>query len=333
MKSEREVYFQGKPVSRFEFRGSGSALLVRHLKNVIFTVLTLGFYYFWARVEMRKTIWSNIFIAKSNLEYKGTGLELLIGSAKLLSLLIVLVIGCAIMMRFLVPPVSSIQEFVDMAYVLFLAACVAFILFFAPFGAFAAYSARRFILSRTEYAGVRFSLSADAKDYALLFFKHSFITLVTLGLHYPVLSNETYSFKTNRTFYGNQRFQYTASHAPLSSTFLWCWILFLPTFGLSFYWYKAREKSYHASNTRLGEVSFISQFLGHELMLYEVGSKIAMALSLGLLAPWIITAKFRYHVGSYALVGQVPKISPLQFSQKPSAISDKFADVIGSNVI
>src|SRR6185437_9615849 len=49
------------------------------IKNFLLTIVTLGFYRFWARVRVRRYFWSSLRLADEPLEYTGTGLELFVG--------------------------------------------------------------------------------------------------------------------------------------------------------------------------------------------------------------------------------------------------------------
>lgn len=41
------------------FHGSGTSFFLIFLKNVLFTLLTFGFYLAWAKTERRKYVWQN----------------------------------------------------------------------------------------------------------------------------------------------------------------------------------------------------------------------------------------------------------------------------------
>jgi len=50
-----------------------------HLVNYFLTIVTLGFYRFWARTRIRKYMWSHVEFEGSRFEYTGTAKELFYG--------------------------------------------------------------------------------------------------------------------------------------------------------------------------------------------------------------------------------------------------------------
>jgi len=60
----------------------GWLLLGIHIVNVLLTIVTLGVYYFWAKVRVRSYILSQTECAGDRFAYHGTGRELLLGFVK-----------------------------------------------------------------------------------------------------------------------------------------------------------------------------------------------------------------------------------------------------------
>ena len=50
-------------------------LLKLTIVNFLLSVITLGFYRFWAKTNVRKHIWSSVHINGEPLEYTGTSME------------------------------------------------------------------------------------------------------------------------------------------------------------------------------------------------------------------------------------------------------------------
>lgn len=75
----------------FRFHGTGGELFVLILKNLFFTVCTLGIYAAWAKAARRQFIWNNTEISGQRLSFTGTGLELFKGYLKLLGLYLLVV--------------------------------------------------------------------------------------------------------------------------------------------------------------------------------------------------------------------------------------------------
>jgi uncharacterized membrane protein YjgN (DUF898 family) len=153
-----EISWKGEPWSL-----AGLALL-----NVLLTVVTLGFYQFWARTEVRRRIWSFVRIDGEPLAYTGTGGELCKGFLLVALVVLVPVFAISLLSLLAFGPHSSG----------YLAAQVATFLLFMFLGGVAVYRARRYRLSRTTWRGIRGSLTGSSWAYGWT----SFWTLLLVPL-------------------------------------------------------------------------------------------------------------------------------------------------------
>ena len=64
------------------FHGTGGTLFGIHLVNTLLTIVTLGFYYFWAKTRLRRYLFGQSEIEGDRYAYHGTGPELLLGTIK-----------------------------------------------------------------------------------------------------------------------------------------------------------------------------------------------------------------------------------------------------------
>ena len=62
-----------------KFTGSGSEYFKIWIVNILLTIMTVGFYYPWAKVRNRRYFYANTILANRNFEYHATGLQLLLG--------------------------------------------------------------------------------------------------------------------------------------------------------------------------------------------------------------------------------------------------------------
>lgn len=167
------------------------------------TFVTAGIYRFWAKTRIRKYIWSSVAIDGDRFEYTGTGLE------KLLGFLIAIV--------FLAVYLSVIQVALTLMGVGFLSDPeneLVFLLsfyasFFAllPFILFAVYRARRYKLARSRFRGIRFAMENAAWGYAFRAIGHYVLTFITLGVLLPRQTFYLEKYMTDRSFYGDARFE------------------------------------------------------------------------------------------------------------------------------
>ena len=161
------------------------------------TVLTLGFYRFWMRTRLRRWYWSAIRPGGHPLEYVGDPVEKLLGF-----LFAVVVLAFYIGIVNLILMFASFSLFQDnfAAYATSLVGVI-------PLWFFAQYRARRYILARTRWRGLRFGLEPGAWGYAWRAVLHWTVTLLSIGLLLPRMTFWLEKYKTDRTFFGTARME------------------------------------------------------------------------------------------------------------------------------
>lgn len=165
------------------------------MKTGLLTVLTLGFYRFWMRTRLRRWYWSAIRPGGHPLEYVGDPMEKLLGF-----LFAVVVLAFYIGIVNLILMFASFSLFQDnfAAYATSLVGVI-------PLWFFAQYRARRYILARTRWRGLRFGLEPGAWRYAWRAVLHWTVTILSLGLLLPRMTFWLEKYKTDRTFFGTAR--------------------------------------------------------------------------------------------------------------------------------
>lgn len=182
------------PISmQVDFIGSRGALFGLALKTGLWTILTLGFYRFWMKTRLRRWYWSSIRPGGHPLEYVGDPWE------KLLGFFIAVVI-----LTFYIGIVNLILMFVSFSVFnsSFLGYSASF-LGVIPIWFYAQYRARRYVLGRTRWRGVRFALEKGAWGYAWRALVHWLLTIVTLGMLWPRMTFFLEKYKTDRTYFGS----------------------------------------------------------------------------------------------------------------------------------
>jgi hypothetical protein len=178
------------------FAGQRGRLFGLALKTSVLTVLSLGLYRFWMKTRIRRYYWSSIRPGEVPLEYVGEPLE------KLLGFLIAVVL-----MAFYIGIVNLLLMFASFA--LFQGNFYAYAVSFVgviPLIFFAQYRARRYVLARTRWRGIRFGVESGAWGYAGRALLWWLLTLLTLGILWPRKAFALEKYRIDRTFYGSARF-------------------------------------------------------------------------------------------------------------------------------
>lgn len=178
-----------------DFMGRRGALFWLALKTGVLTILTLGFYRFWMKTRLRRWYWSSIRPGGHPMEYVGDPIE------KLLGFFIAVVI-----LTFYIGILNLILMFVSFS--VFNSSWLGYIASFAgviPLWFYATYRARRYVLGRTRWRGVRFGLEKGAWGYAWRALVHWCVTILSLGLLWPRMTFWLEKYRTDRTFFGSAR--------------------------------------------------------------------------------------------------------------------------------
>lgn len=196
------------------YDGRAGELFKIVLANLMLTFITAGIYRFWAKTRVRRYFLSRASFLGDRLEYTGTGKELFLGFLIVLAILI---------------PISIVYEFASNAAFTagqeaFIAVHASYFLLFYFLFFVATYRARRYRLSRTMWRGIRGGQTGSAMLYALHGMFWSTITVLTLGLAYPLMRLKLQAYKTDRMSFGNRTFSFDGGIGPLLGAWLLPWL-------------------------------------------------------------------------------------------------------------
>nr|WP_323782048.1 DUF898 family protein [Amylibacter sp.] len=193
------------PPMDIEYRGTQGPLFKLGLKTALLTLVTLGIYRFWAKTRVRKYFWSATAPGGDPLEYTGNGLEKLLGFLIAVAFLAIYLGLFQLVLIFAgLSLFSGSENGQDTA--LQIAASQVTLVAVVPFIFYAQYRARRYILSRTRWRGVRFGVEPAAWGYVWRAMGHWLLTVLSLGLLLPRQTFWLEKYKIDRTWYGTARF-------------------------------------------------------------------------------------------------------------------------------
>ncbi len=226
---------------RLSFHGTGGTLFGIHVVNVLFTVLTLGVYYFWGKTRIRRYLFGESAFEGDRFAYHGTAQELLLGFVKAFVVFFVPIVVLTV-----------VRDVLDVGPVIKGAAAVSISLLFLMFLPVAMVGARRYRLSRTSWRGIRFSFRGAAFEFVKIFVKGTFLTGLTFGLYYPFFVTRRQAFMIAHSYFGNERFDFDGRGRELFGPYLLSVLLTLPTLGLCWVWFLARKRRFFWEHTTFG---------------------------------------------------------------------------------
>jgi len=307
--------------SRFFFHGTGGPLFGIYVVNIFLTLLSLGLYYFWAKVRVRRYLLSHIEFREDRFAYLGTGKEMLKGFLKA-----VLVFGIPYAVLVFVPGWVGASGVVQ-AGAFFLAQGL--ILVFIPS---TMVSARRYRLSRLSWRGIRFSFRARRGEFVRLYLKGWLLTLLTLGAYYPFFDVKRQAFLVSHSFVGNQPFRFDGHGWDLSPSLFTTCLLTPFTLGLCWLWYMAKRQRYFWDHTACAAAHFRSTVTGRLLLNLKAENLLLLVLTLGLAGPWVAVRNLRFILTHLSLEGLQDLDRLLQEAHDATPTGDVLADFLDTGV-
>lgn len=306
------------PVLALRYRADGTDFFGLILKNILLTLLTLGLYAPWAKTARRKFIWANIECDGQRLGYTGTGRELLFGYAKAGLIYVVLIALPALLVK-LVPTKGGILQ-------------IAGFIVLTCLVPFAIYWSRRYILSRTTYRGIRFGLTGSAVPYAKTFVTGYVLSIATLGLYVPVMTNRLRRHMINNTRFGTMPLSYDGADGTAFGISLKGVFLSVLSLGIYFPWFMAALTRFRLEHTRIGDARGHFALTGRDLMTIYLLNVFGTTLSLGVAFPWIATYTLQRLCAGISVVGAVNFSLAVQRLDTGSAAGQGLADVMGTDL-
>lgn len=306
---------EGQKLHHFKFHGSGGDLFLLILKNVFLTVITLGIYAAWARAERRKFLWGNTELSGQRLVFTGTGLELFKGYLKLIAGYLVFV-GLPILMERLAPGTQvATQVLLGLALVVLIP--------------YAIYWSRAYLLSRTQWRGIRFGLVPGAGPYVKTFLIGLLLTIVTLGLYGPVWTNQCRRILVDNMRFGTEPFKYEGSDGEAWRISIKGFLLTIVTFGIYSFWYSAEMHRFTLRSTRFMGAQGHSSLAGLDMFLFAVVGVFATTFSFGLAFPWVLVWVLQTSFSRMQFEGEVDFRLVAQRAKTGDATSDALAGELG----
>jgi uncharacterized membrane protein YjgN (DUF898 family) len=301
---------------RLTFHGTGGSLFGILVVNLFLTLVTLGVYSFWGRVRVRQYLLGQTQFEGDRFAYHGTGMELFLGFLKALP-----IFAALILLQFL-PGLLRLGEATALGINV-----LTVILFFllVPFIIVAAF---RYRLSRTSWRGIRFSFRGQVFEFMKLFVSGFLLSLITLGIYYPIFATKQYGFLVSHAHLGNHKFEFDGRGRDLMRGYLLALLLTLPTLGLYWLWFSANMMRYLASHTTFTTARFQSTMTGGRLLVFYATNLLLLLVTFGLAFPWITVRAVRFFFGHLTIEGPLDLVAIQQDAKLASATGEGLAGLL-----
>lgn len=274
---------------RANFHGDGGSLFGIMIVNLLLTIVTLGIYSFWAKVKVRRFLYSQTEFAGDRFAYHGTGKELFIGALKALGVFVGFYVILGLVGYFISQGLALALIYIGIAALIPLAL----------------YGSMRYAMSRTSWRGIHFSFRGGLGECYKTFLGGIFLTIVTLGVYMPFFQANMRRYWTNHTYFGDTKFAYDGKGKDLVWHFLLAVLLTIPTLYLYWVWYGARKIRYDWSHTSFATGRFSSTVSGGAILWLVVSNLLLLVVTLGFAIPWIMIRNIRFMCERTSLSGPI----------------------------
>jgi uncharacterized membrane protein YjgN (DUF898 family) len=292
------------------------------------TLLTLGFYRFWARATLRRYLYGQLSLKGHRFGYHGTGKEGLQGFFRLARLALVgatalgvSAVGINYGLKDGLGLSGAQAQSVAAGLMNLLGLGVGLV--FYPY---AQVASRRFQTSRTSLNGVRFSFHGTYGEALRLHLGSAVLSLLTFGLYTPWYVAAQQRWLMSGTRYGNRSFSCDLTGRQLLKPFLTGLLLLPFTFGLSAFWLAAAVQRETAASTRFGKARFQNAVTGGALLRWTFLGLAARAITLGVALPWVKVRSLAYFAGCLTVRGPLALDTIRQEAVEANSLGDALVD-------
>lgn len=195
----------------FGFSGTWRDYAPIAFTNLLLTIVTLGFYRFWATTRTRQYLWSHTRFIDESLEWTGKGMELFIGF-----LLVLVLLGAPYLFL-----VFGMQALIFQGYgaaAITLAIISGSMIFYL--GGVATFRMLRYRLSRTYWHGIRGGSDDKGWSYGWSYVWRNIVGSFALGLLIPWAMVSLWNDRWNKMSFGPHPFNATALPGAVFKRFL-----------------------------------------------------------------------------------------------------------------
>ncbi|AFM11832.1 YjgN family protein [Turneriella parva] len=294
---------------RFSFSGKGGELFVLLIKNLFLTLITLGVYNFWGRVNLQRYFFESTSVAGGRFGWHATGKERFIAFLKA-SLIFAAIIGVNTLLVQISPYLGII---LPLAFLLLLPAIIV-----AQF---------RYRLSRTSFNQIRFRFTGKAGNLAAITLKGGLLTIITFGIYGAWLAADVRKFLYRHTTIGTSSLDYDGTGGAIFGLYVKGILLTIVTFGIYVSWFKAEVANYHTNHTIFQGNHMKGVIDGAEIFVANLLGQIFTFLTLGIFIPWWIIRLQKVMIQGMQLTAE-PDYTAMQaqFDSGANALAEGIAD-------
>ena len=296
---------------RFYFTGKGLRYFGIWATNVVLTVITLGLYYPWAKVAMRKFLWNETVLNEDRFVFHGTGMEIFRGFVIAYGMIAAL-IACIFIM-----PMGIL--------IFYLGAML-----LAPF---AIYGGWRYRLSRTSWRGIHFSFRGDLGEFLGIYFVGLILTIFTFGIYASWWRVKIMKYLFSNSQLGNYELDFDGDGGELFGINILGIILSVVTFYIYLPWYIANRFNFTFKNIAIHhdgmKSRLYSNLQGGDVLVLMITNMLLIIFTFGIGFPWAYMRTLKLYIESIEVPEEVNLDGLLQDADDyDDATGDDLLDIL-----
>ncbi|MBL4710405.1 MAG: DUF898 domain-containing protein [Flavobacteriales bacterium] len=298
---------------QLEFKGKGGEYFGIVVVNWLLTLVTLGFYYPWAKAKQLKYLYGETSLRNDPFAFHGTGKEMFVGFIKAI-VVFGLLYGLFFLFIYLGMPSIAI---------LVLYAGLIAILPIAIHGSY------RYRMSRTSWRGIRFGYRGNRVEFTKKFFKWVFFTIITFGFYGAWFAINVRNYVLSNIRFGNLKVQYKGNGGDFFVMNLIGYLLSIVTFGIYSFWWQKNLFAYYVDNLSVedGErkIKLKSLATGGDFFALLIVNMLIIVFTFGLGYAWVVCRTMHFIFNKIELTGDIDL-------NRISQTEDKFTDATGEDI-
>ncbi len=256
------------------FTGKGGKFFGIWVVNILLTIITLGLYYPWAKIAIRKYIWNETSLNNDRFVFHGKGIEILKGFLIIYALLIIFIVF-----------ISNHPQGILLFYLI-----VAAVVPLAIFGGW------RYRVSKTSWRGIYFSFDGNFTEFLKIYFTGLLFLILTFGLYSSWFRVKIMKYLFKHTRLGQYRFSFSGHGDELFGINFLGVFLSMLTLYIYIPWYMKNRFNFTVNNTVIHhndkKSKLRSTLEGSKLFGVLLVNILIIIFTLGIGFPW---ARMRYY--------------------------------------
>jgi uncharacterized membrane protein YjgN (DUF898 family) len=278
---------------KLSFHGQGKAYFGIIIVNWLLTIITLGFYFPWAKAKTLKYIYSSTALNKERFTFHGTGREMFVGFFKII-VFFVFIVGLAFLFYYL--------EMTIIGGIIFYFGLISII----PVAIHGSY---RYRFSRTSWRGIRFGYRGDRNKFFSDYFQRIFFSIISLGIYGSWMRMKIRGHLLNHVRAGNVEFKYFGVGKEYFFLNLKGFLLSVITLGVYLSWWENARFAYYFNNLTLNkegqQIRMKSTATGGEFFKLNIVNLLLFIFTLGFGYAWVVTRSMKFVTGKIKITGDM----------------------------